>query len=451
MILDEEIKTMKDQYCDIIRRRLGIVLHTHQINDLIKIIHEACIKFDCTPEKYLKLLNDCPDKDPLLDHLISGITINETYFFRDKQQMELLQYEILPEIIRTKKEEMNLSLRIWSAGCSSGEEIYTVAMLLFELLPDINQWNIRLLATDINTKTLHKAIKGLYSEWSMRSISDYYKQKYFKKNNTQYQLSKNVMDLVNFDYLNLNYDNYPSIFNGTNSQDLILCRNVLIYFDNDQTIQLINRFKNSLNFGGYLLFGASDPMNMMNLKNIFQHRKGALFVHQPDGPIEARSKKIILHVQPDYQSKPTKIKKVRLSSPLKKSPTVSHSEKAMEFANQGQLNEALKVCEDGFQSNPMDKMNYFTYGLILVELNKLEEAEIYFRKSLFLDNQFVLGHFQLGLLLIRKNQVKSGTKYLENALKIVESQKPEDAVSGHLGLSYQKLSEILRQEMKLYI
>jgi len=144
-----DILNIKPQFVEIIRKRLGIVVHTHQDNNLIETIYNACEIFHCTPNKYFTLLLDCPDQSPLLDHLVTGITVGETYFFRDKQQMELLKNELLPQLIKLKRDNNKLFIRIWSAGCASGEEIYTLGMLLFELIPDIEKWTIKLLATDI--------------------------------------------------------------------------------------------------------------------------------------------------------------------------------------------------------------------------------------------------------------------------------------------------------------
>src|SRR5690348_983027 len=121
-----QIKEHEQGFIHLIKDKLGIIIHHHQINELHKTIYTACIKFNCLPQKYLFMLSDCEDKSPLLEHLVAGITVGETYFFRDTNQIDLLQNHILPILIKNKRKEENLSLRIWSAGCSSGEEIYTI-------------------------------------------------------------------------------------------------------------------------------------------------------------------------------------------------------------------------------------------------------------------------------------------------------------------------------------
>lgn len=454
---DPQIKILENQFIDFIKNRLGIVMHAHQQYELFKTVHEACIRFDCTPEAYLKKLIDCPNQSPLLDHLISGITVGETYFFRDQQQMQLLQHYILPDLIKKKREQNTLSLRIWSAGCATGEEIYSIVMILYELLPDIHKWTIKLLATDINTKALQKSIVGSYSEWSMRSTPEYFKKKYFEQEGRQFILSKKVRNLVSFEYLNLNEDSYPSIFNGTNAQDLVLCRNVLIYINSESCNFLMIKMNKCLVSGGYLMLGASDPIHLEGTDFIFHYRKGLLFSRPTIEKLDL--------IQPVeiIKTKSVKTNKMHTYKPNKKIETPQHkiepvkkekndiTTKAIELANLGKLEEAIKLCEEGFKLSPTNKLNYFTYGLALSELNKLEEAEKAFRKTVFLDNQFVAGHFQLGLLLLRKNQQDSGLKSLKNALVIAESRKPDEFVPGSPGLCYRQLADILQNEINIHI
>lgn len=452
--LDERIKLLESKFIELIKNRLGIVIRSHQIYNLTKTIHEACEKFHCSADEYLVLLHDSPNQSPILNHLINGITVGETYFFRDKQQMELLKNDLLPKIIQEKRNQHNLSIRIWSAGCASGEEIYTIAMMLLELIPDIEHWTIRLLATDINTDVLQKGISGVYSEWSMRSINEYFKSTYFQKKGKEYILHNKVCDLVTFDYLNLNDDNYPSVFNGTNAQDLILCRNVLIYFDIESSQRLMKRLNHSLTKGGYLLLGASDPLNISGIDYTFHHNKGLLLSKPYEDSKVVYTLPTINPAIVVVSKNPDTVSHIKIAKP-KIHKKESHSsktlsDKAIEFANNGLLEEALKTCEQGFKCEPTNKLNYFIHALTLLEMNRYNEAETSFRKALFLDNQFVAGHFQLGLLLIRKKQNSVGLKYLNNALKIAETKNLDEPVMGSPGLCYQKFVDILRNEITLY-
>jgi chemotaxis protein methyltransferase CheR len=254
--------SLQEDYINFIHERVGLIVKKNQ-KEFIKSVNQACQYFELNPYQYFDKLQQSADNSPLLGKLVSAITIDETYFFRDKNQIKLLIETILPSIINSSIQNNKKSLRVWSAGCSSGEEIYTLAMLIKELYPSIDSWTITLLATDINIDSLKKGINGKFSEWSMRSIPKKYLSKYFIKTDKVYALSEDIKKMVTFDYLNLVDDNYPSILNGTTLQDLILCRNVMIYFDNAHIKTIIERLANCVADDGYVMLGASDPIAMM--------------------------------------------------------------------------------------------------------------------------------------------------------------------------------------------
>jgi chemotaxis protein methyltransferase CheR len=269
---------IESDFIKLIHNRFGLVIHLDQAGALTHTLKEACRQFHCTPEEYYLKLQECPSTSPLLTFLIAGITVGESYFFRDKHQMQLLEKILLPRLLQKKD---NFSLRIWSAGCSSGEEIYTIALMLNEM--HLPKWDIQLLGTDINRKALEKAKQGIYNEWSMRSMDNYYKERYFTKKDNSYELSLAIRQRVKFDYQNLMDSNYPSILNGTNDQDLILCRNVFIYFDDEVNRRIIKKLSACLVKGGYFLFGASDPIMIHENQLVFHHEEGAIYFSLEDG------------------------------------------------------------------------------------------------------------------------------------------------------------------------
>ncbi len=480
------IKEADTGFIQFIYSKLGIVIKQHQTHDLHKTILSAYHKFNYTPREYLNLLQSCQNQSPLLEHLIAGVTIGETYFFRDDHQIKLLKDRILTNIIQKKRQENNLSLRIWSAGSATGEEIYTIVMLLYEAIPDIHNWTLNLLATDINTEALKKAITGQYGEWSMRSIKDNFKERYFTKKNNDYHILPKVRDLVHFDYLNLNDDTYPAIFNGTNAQDLILCRNVFIYFDNNRIAKLMQKFNACLVAGGYMLLGASDPVNISGTDFIYHHHDGLVFtrptleeqafvINKPitvEKPrVTPREHKITAKHHEKIQPKKKVVEYssnneitqllqtghwqevlniINLAQEKEQNNKFMLSAKATALANLGKLAQAEEVCQKSLVHHSTDKETYFTYALILIELNHLVEAETILRKTLFLDHQFVPAHFQLGLLLLRNKQRESGLKSLNNALSIAKSKDEKEEVSGSQGLRYGRLVEILKHEIELH-
>jgi len=502
--MESTIRNYEPEFEALIRQRLGIILR-YKTSNLNKTIAEACKKFHCRPIEYLEMLHNCPDDSFLLEHLIVGITIGETYFFRDKNQMQLLFNEIFPEIIQKKRKERNLSLRIWSAGCSSGEEIYTIAMMLSEILTDLKSWTVHLLATDINAKMLKKAMDARYGEWSMRSITPSFKKKYFVHKENAYRFSQQLRDLVRFEYLNLKDDRYPSINNGTNAQDLILCRNVLIYFDNECIKQLMLKLYNSLIPGGYLVLGASDPIDITDTNFIFHHKRGILFSRpimendkKSDEDSKRNEKKVVTFL-PDYPTINDEIPSRNLINITSSATAKINSEKcdshervtiqntdivtnllnqaqwqavldkvhqyelmgifsvfltnakATALANLGKLEEAVKLCQESLLQEPTNKFTYFTYAMVLAELNRFEESESALRKTLFLDNTFVAGHFQLGLLLLRNKRQEAGVKSLQNALTIAGSKDPSQIVPGSQGVCYGHFAVTVKHEIDLYL
>ncbi|KMQ49437.1 chemotaxis protein CheR, partial [Chitinispirillum alkaliphilum] len=176
-----------------------------------------------------------------IEVLASHLTIGETHFFRDKKTIALLKDRLLPSIIHSKQVKGSKRIRIWSAGACTGEEPYTVAMLFLTLLPDWKEWEITILGTDINTQFLRKATEGIYSQWSFRETPTWVKKTFFNIISPEsFEIHPDIKKLVTFSYLNLADDNYPSVLNNTNAMDLILCRNVLMYFSSEMRRQVIN-------------------------------------------------------------------------------------------------------------------------------------------------------------------------------------------------------------------
>ena len=191
-----------------------------------------------------------------IDSMLNKLTTNYTYFMREKTHFDFFSNTILPYLVSTKK---NRVLSIWSAGCSTGEEPYTLTMLIKDYLgPKASQWDTRILATDISQNVLNKALKGEYESESIISIPARWKNEYFTtgRNNSKVMVSKAVKDNVIFRTFNLMEPIHFKI-----PFDVIFCRNVMIYFDQPTKDALIQRFYNATNPGGYLLIGHSESLN----------------------------------------------------------------------------------------------------------------------------------------------------------------------------------------------
>ena len=192
------------------------------------------------------------------------LTVGETYFFREKEVFEILKNKLIPEILR-QRQKKNKTLRIWNAGCSSGEESYSIAILLKRIIPDIKSWSISIVGTDINPVALKKAEEGIYTKWSFRENSDWIINQYFNKiENERFEIIPEIKSMVKFSHLNLIEDTFPSEHNGTNNIDFLFCRNVLMYFTHDTAQKIIKRFKKSVTNEGWLLLSSVETNLIRN-------------------------------------------------------------------------------------------------------------------------------------------------------------------------------------------
>jgi len=226
-------------------------------------------------EYYRYLMYD-KRRDDELAAIIDILTVNETYFFREQNQLKAFIDEIIPEIYERNKEKKRI--RIWSAGCSTGEEPYTIAILVLEKgIPD--NWDIDIVASDINQRVLQVARKGVYKKNSFRTTNNYFLLKYFEEEQGgNFKISDAVKNVVNFSYLNI-LDPFKVKFVG--QVDVIFCRNVFIYFDNAVRKRVVKNFYDRLVEGGYLLLGHAE--SLMNISTAFtlKHLKNDMVYQKP--------------------------------------------------------------------------------------------------------------------------------------------------------------------------
>jgi len=183
--------------------------------------------------------------------LMPLLTTTETYFFRDRGQFKLLREALLPELIEARRSSK--ILRLWSAGCSTGEEPYSLSILLRQLLPDWDTWQIQILGTDVNEVALRQARKGLYSPWSFRMVDPSVQRDFFHPQGQYWQIDPQIQRPVTFFKLNLVGDNCANAIQNFGKVDLILCRNVFVYFEKPYIVQVLRKFYQSLKPGGYLI------------------------------------------------------------------------------------------------------------------------------------------------------------------------------------------------------
>ena len=226
---------------------------------------------------YYRYLRYDGNRENELAAVIDVLTVNETYFFREKNQLLSFSEEILPEL--RERNRFSRKLRIWSAGCSTGEEPYTIGMLVLDSNL-FNGWDIEIIGSDINRRVLQAARRGIYRKNSFRCIDDYYVEKYFEPlGDGSFRITDRVKRLLNFGYLNL-LDPVKMRFIG--KTDVVFCRNALIYFDMQSRKKVVDGFYNVLAEGGYLLLGHAESLINMSTAFTLKHLRRDLVYQKPE-------------------------------------------------------------------------------------------------------------------------------------------------------------------------
>jgi chemotaxis protein methyltransferase CheR len=240
---------------------------------------------------YYRLLNSHAGKEELA-RLLENLTINETSFFRNKAQLELFQKHILEDLVQKKHASGDHLIRIWSAGCSTGQEPYTIAMQVADVLAYFNlrnplpyelpspkplippPWRVEVLASDISYSALRAGQQGVYSEHQMGTVDYSYRLRYFDKVGERYAIKKSLRELVHFDFHNLKTEFLPQ------RNDVIFCRNVMMYFDEAEQKRLVEKFWRCINPGGYLLVGHAESLLGLTQKFVMVHRNSGTAYQQ---------------------------------------------------------------------------------------------------------------------------------------------------------------------------
>jgi chemotaxis protein methyltransferase CheR len=204
---------------------------------------------------YYKDITGCKEE---LKVFLDSITTNLTRFFRNQAQFDALEKFVVPELINNIKKTSSGTIKFWSAGCSTGEEPFTIAMLMSEILPP--SWNYEILASDISLKCLMTAKEGFYSDSKIVGIPDDYLKKYFDKVDGGYKIRAEILSKIKFDYHNLKNDA------GQRNFDIVFCRNVIIYFDEAAQKAVINRFWEAMASKSFLFIGHSESLFGMDTK-----------------------------------------------------------------------------------------------------------------------------------------------------------------------------------------
>jgi chemotaxis protein methyltransferase CheR len=469
-----------------VARLLGLHYPENRLKDLERLVILAAKELNldndiCAINNWLK---SPYIPEPQLLVLSEQLRVGETYFFREETALKLFREVILPQIVDQRKDALK-HIRIWSAGCSSGEEPYTLAMLLHETIPDINDWKISILATDISLLALNKAIQGRYTSWSFRQTEQPLKDKYFTFNGKEWEVIPQIKKMVTFERLNLAEDMYDAAASGTTGMDAIFCRNVLMYFTPAKARAAGQRFFNSLAENGWLITSQVElseeyfsQFRRVNYNNGIFYQKSP---KQPsvssafffDTKIEEEMPKIIKKThaavapKPSYRKEPSiqnHVEPILFSDPellFKKGQYQQCAEQCLKtiqntpdesknilllvkcYANMGQLENAKLWCWKLLLTNHLTAESYHFIATVFIETNDFASAETALRKALYLDQNNVSALITLGNALKRQGKKQSGMRCLANAQEILDSMDLDVLVPGFEGITAGRIKEMV--------
>jgi chemotaxis protein methyltransferase CheR len=422
---------------------------------------------------------------PALEAFIGDLTIGETHFFRNQPQFRALERHILPKLIERRRDSRRL--RIWSAACSTGEEPYSVAILLERLLPDRARWDVRILATDINLAALDRARRGRYGAWSFREAPDDVATAYFVRHGTTLEVARRIREAVSFAHLNLASDRWPSAATHTLDLDLILCRNVLIYFGDDLRHQVATRLHGALADGGWLLVAPAELSQAVFRHFAVVNLNGAVAYRKPPTPAQPPSSRKptpdpwqlapgFRKATPDprTQSTPEPHRPVPAPPEGESSPpravgrAVVHTPLAgpggpAEPSDPGDGRDPLLVARAHLdrleldqaewwagiacQRTPLSAPAHYLRGLALQEAGRLEDALAALRRSVFLDPGSVLGQLALADLLVRLGEPARARGALRAAAALVGDRDPAEPVDGHDGPTAGRVRDLIAAQL----
>jgi chemotaxis protein methyltransferase CheR len=362
-----------------------------------------------------------------------------------------------------------------------------VAILLRRMLPDWREWNITILATDINPGSLRKGIAGVYGSWSFRDIPQWAMESAFRKREDgRFEISPDLRKMVTFSFFNLVEDGCPSLLLGNNAIDIIFCRNVLMYFTPEQAERVVRKFHRSLVEGGWLLVSPVEAHQMIAtdffaipLSGTVLHRKerrghsrtrgqetsalsplplprpatiplprkgstvsvnaGPMAVPLPPRP-DTRADALSLYRQGKYKEAE---KEIRSSLEPGENRGEEFALLARTLANSGRLAEAIEWSGKAIDADRCNPGFHFLSATILQEIGRMEESEAHLKKALYLDPVFALAHFALGNLAQRREREKESRKHFSNALSLLKEVERDSVLPESEGITAGRMAEII--------
>lgn len=490
---------------EIVRTRLGLNYPKDRWGDLQRGVRAATreLGFDDTAE-CLEWLVSAILTHQQIEILASHLTVGETYFFREKGAFQLLEERVLPALAASRRGGQR-RLRIWSAGCCSGEETYSLAISLLRTVADIRDWDALVLGTDINGRFLEKAEEGVYGEWSFRGAPPDIKEHYFTRTqHSRYQIIPRVRELVRFSWLNLAdvADAWPP--EGMGAMDIIFCRNVLIYLAPEQGRQVVTRLCQCLAESGWLFVGAAETsiaacpeLSPINMPGCIAYRKTARGIQTqvaPPPPTTWNPRSILLPDAPGRPPPPappliSQVPRMETAAPKLPAQSVDEPEEieaalrtatslaargrhrevvdllteaatrgettpealtllARACANGGDLDAALEWCDQAIAAAKASPSCYYLRATILQEKGEPAAASASLRNAVYLDPDFIMAHVALAHLARQRGDSREAARHWNSASVLLARYPSEEAPPESDGMTAGHLAEVVRRMLE---
>jgi chemotaxis protein methyltransferase CheR len=367
-----------------------------------------------------------------------AFTSTETFFFRDHGQFDLLRFHLLPELIA--QQSSHKTLHLWSAACSSGEEAYSLAMLVDMLLPQREGWNILILGTDIDSKAIAKAQRGRYGEWSFRMFPAELQQRYFHPEGKQWILEERIRSMVTFQVSNLVSERFPDSNSDLHDMALILCRNVFIYFDPAAVFAVATKFAQTLRVGGYLLTAHTELIGhpvpeleprllaegVVYQRRICKPEESCYIPHlgETTGETPRHSamplnynNQVNKHCLPEHAGE--SVLNYTTTQPFIGEENLL--KEARNHAHRGEFDLAERLCHKALAIAPLAATPFFLLAQLAQVKEDFNQAKECLNKAIYLDPGFVAAYLELAALCERANDNPRALTLRHAALSIART------------------------------
>ena len=378
-------------------------------------------------EEYVRTLVADPGR---IATLASQATVGETYLFRHPEQLDELRRVVIEPLVAERSSQPKPRIRVWSAGCSAGEEAYTLAILLAEAIPDLDRWDLRVVGTDLNPQALARARRGEYGGWSVRAPLGN-RERWLERSADGIRVTAEIRDLVTFEQHNL--ATLPVVPRGLRGGpiDLIVCRNVMIYLDRSTVAHVLEGFHAALGEDGWLLVSPVES-STSGLRRRFAvwpgvagglHRRARARARASATGSTLRPLEVAAATPTPVEATPRRAERTPGRRPVRANtglPVMLAA--ARSLADAGHLPAARDACVELLRRHPAAVDGYLLLASIAEAQHDLEGASQALRRVLYLDRENVIALFSLGLLDWRRGHTRRGKSRLQHAVELVEGR-----------------------------